>query len=113
MKNAKHEYNVVIDSKNELEKYLDVMKYENEVLKLELEEKYKALDNCLNENVAMNVVANRHSYHMYANRHFKKKHAHTTCYECGRKSHIAFYCFYKEKILFSRKFRFLKVPNFN
>ena len=58
MENAKHEYDVVIDSKNELEKYLDVMKSENEVLKLELEEKCKALDNCLNENVALKVSIN-------------------------------------------------------
>ena len=35
MENAKHEYDVVIDSKNELEKYLDVMKSENEAFKLE------------------------------------------------------------------------------
>ena len=34
VENTKHEYDVVIDSKNELEKYLDVMKSENEVLKL-------------------------------------------------------------------------------
>ena len=55
VENAKHEYDVVIDSKNELEKYLDVMKSENEVLKLELEEKCKALNNCLNENAALKV----------------------------------------------------------
>ena len=55
VKNAKHEYDVVIDSKNEFEKYLDVMKFENEALKLELEEKCKALDNCLNENVIIKV----------------------------------------------------------
>ena len=34
---------------------------------------------------------------MHANRHSKKKHAHTTCYECGKRGHIAFYCSYKEK----------------
>ena len=34
---------------------------------------------------------------MHANRPFRKKHAHITCYECGRKGHIAFYCSYKEK----------------
>ena len=76
------------------------MKSENEVLKLELEEKCKALDNCLNENVALKVSTKKkekHTNHMHANRHFKKKHAHTTCYECGRRGHIAFYCSYKEK----------------
>ena len=34
---------------------------------------------------------------MHANRHSRKKHAHTTCYECGRKCYIAFYCSYKAK----------------
>ena len=32
------------------------MKSENEVLKLELEEKCKALDNCLNENVTLKIL---------------------------------------------------------
>ena len=50
------QYDVVIDSKNELEKYLDAMKSENETLKLELEEKCKALDICLNENAALKVM---------------------------------------------------------
>ena len=100
VENTKHEYDVVIDSKNEFEKYLDVMKFENEALKLELEEKCKALDNCLNENATLKVFTinkEKHTNHVHTNRHFRKKHAHTTCYECGRKDHIAFYCFYKEK----------------
>ena len=100
MENAKHEYDVVIDSKNELEKYLDAMKSKNEAPKLELEEKCKALDICLNENATLKVSTNKkekHTNHMYANRQFRKKNAHTTCYECGRKCHIACYCLYKEK----------------
>ena len=56
VENAKHEYDVVIDSKNELEKYLDVMKSKNETFKLELEEKCKAIDNCLNENVVIKFL---------------------------------------------------------
>ena len=36
VENAKLEYDVVIDNKYELEKYLDVMKSKNEALKLEL-----------------------------------------------------------------------------
>ena len=115
VKNAKHEYNVVIDSKNELEKYLDVMKFENEALKLELEEKCKALDNCLNENATLKVSINRkenHTNHMHDNRHSRKKHAHTTCYEYGRKGHIAFYYSYKNKHYLFKKFGFLKVPMF-
>ena len=76
------------------------MKFENEALKLKLEEKCKALDNYLNEKVALKVSTNKkekHTNHMHVNRHFRKKHAHTTCYECGRKYHIAFYCSNKEK----------------
>ena len=88
MENAKHEYDVVIDSKNELERYLNAMKSENEPLKLELEEKWKALDICLNENVVLKVSTNKkekHTKHMHANRQFRKKHAYTSYYECGRK----------------------------
>ena len=68
VENAKHEYDVVIDSKNELEKYLVVMKSENEAFKLELEEKCKALDNCLNKNVALKVSINKKkkAYKSYA-----------------------------------------------
>ena len=36
MENAKLEYDVIINNKNELKKYLDVMKSKNEALKLEL-----------------------------------------------------------------------------
>ena len=100
VENAKHEYDVVIDRKNELEKYLDVMKSKNKALKLELEEKCKTLDNCLNENVALKLSTNKkekYTNHMHANRHFRKKSAYTTCYECGRKCHIAFHCSLKDK----------------
>ena len=54
----------------------------------------------MHENAALKVSINKkekHTNHMHANRHFRKKHAHTTCYECGRKCHIAFYCSYKAK----------------
>ena len=39
LKKSKHEYDVVIDNKNELEKCFDDMKFENEAFRLELEEK--------------------------------------------------------------------------
>ena len=76
------------------------MKSENETLRLELEEKSKALGNCLNENVALIISINekeKHTNHMHANRPPRKKHAHLTCYECSRKCHIAFYCSYNAK----------------
>ena len=76
------------------------MNSENKALRLELEEKCKALNECLNENVALKVSMNekkKHINHVHGNRNSRKKHAHTTCYECGRKSHIAFYCSFKKK----------------
>ena len=78
-----------------MEKYFDNLKYENEAFRLKLEEKRKALENCLNENVSIKISINeqeKHTNHMHANRPPRKKHAHITCYECGRKGHIAFYC---------------------
>ena len=43
VENAKHDYNVVVNSKNEFEKCFVNLKSENEALRLELEEKHKAL----------------------------------------------------------------------
>ena len=74
------------------------MKSKNKALRLELEEKRKALNECLNENVALKVSMNekkKHINHMHGNRYSRKKHAHTTYYEYGRKGHIAFYCSFK------------------
>ena len=82
-----------MDNKNELEKCFDNLKSENEALRLELEEKNKALENCLNENAALKISKNRsekHINHMHANKPPRKKHTHISCYECGRKCHIAF-----------------------
>ena len=45
---AKHDYDVVVDSKNEVEKCFANLKSKNEVLRLELEEKHKALEKNLN-----------------------------------------------------------------
>ena len=87
------------------------MKFENEALRLELEEKHKALENNLNENAAhkLTIVEKRkHTYHKYANRPPRKKHAHITCYECGRKGHIAFYCSLKVKCSSFKKIWVLK-----
>ena len=92
VENAKHEYDVVVDSKNELEKCFDDLKSENEALRLELEEKCKALNESLNENATLKVFMNeklKHDDHEHGNKHFRNKHVQTTCYECGRKGHIA------------------------
>ena len=100
VENAKHDYDAVIDSKNELEKCFAMLKSENEVLKLEIEEKHKALEKNSNENAALKLTINEmkmHTRHKHANRPPRKKHAHITCYECGQKGHIAFYCSLKVK----------------
>ena len=100
VENTKHEYNILIDNKNELEKCLDEMKSKSEALRLELEEKCKKLNECLNENDVLKVSMNekeKHVNHIHRYRHSRKKHAHTTCYECGRKGHIAFYYSFKNK----------------
>ena len=76
------------------------MKSENEALRLELEEKHKAFEKSLNENDALRLTINekkKHTNHMHTNRPPRKKHAHITCYECGRKGHIASYCSLKVK----------------
>ena len=62
----------------------------NEVLKLELESKSKTLNKCMNENVALKLSIDeklKHCNHdclKHDNRH-RKKYAHITCYNCGRK----------------------------
>ena len=58
VENAKHDYDVVIDNKNELEKCFDDLRIENEALRLELKEKNRALENCLNENFAPKISIN-------------------------------------------------------
>ena len=61
---------------------LDDHKSENETLKLELENKKKALNECMNENVTLKLSIDdklNHCNHKHENRQFRKKHAHTTC----------------------------------
>ena len=106
VENAKHDYDVVVDSKNELEKCFTNVKSENKALRLELDKKHKALEKNLDENVALKLIINekkRHTYHKHANRPPRKKHAHITCYECGRKCHIVFYCSFKVKCSLFKK----------
>ena len=79
VENAKHDYDVVIDNKNELDKCFNNLKSENETFILELEKKRKALENCLNENTALKISINekeKHTNHMHANRPLRKKHTH-------------------------------------
>ena len=83
-----------------LKNALQIWNLKNEALRLELEEKPKALEKSLDENVAIKLIINekkKHTYHKHANRSSRKKHAHISCYEYGRKGHIAFYCSLKVK----------------
>ena len=54
VENAKHNYDVVVDSKNEVEKCFANLKSENKALRLELEEKHKALEKNLDEMLLLN-----------------------------------------------------------
>ena len=56
VENAKHEYDVAIDNKIELEKCFDDLKSKNKALRLELENKCKALNECMNEKDRKSVV---------------------------------------------------------
>ena len=52
------------------------------------------------KNVALKLTINekkKHTNHMHVNRPPRKKHAHITCYECGRKGHNAFHYSLKAK----------------
>ena len=82
------------------------MKFENEALRLELEDKCKVLNESLNENAALKVSMNEkleHDNHKHDNRHSRKKHVHTTFYSCSRKWHITFYCYFKKNISLFKK----------
>ena len=79
--------------------------------RLELDEKHKALEKNLDENAALKLTINekkKHTYHKHANRPPRKKHAHITCYECGRKCHIAFHSSLKVKCSSFKKIWVLK-----
>ena len=92
--------------KNELEKCFDSVKSKNEDLRLELENKDKVLNECMNENVALKLSIDdklKHCDHKHENRQFRNKHAHTTCYSYGRKRNISYFCSFKKNISFIKK----------
>ena len=63
LENAKCDYDV-IENKIELKKCFDSVKYENEALRLELENKDKALNECMNENVTLKSSMNEKLKHL-------------------------------------------------
>ena len=65
----------------------------------------------MNENTTLKLSINeklKHDDHKHDNRHFRKKHAHTTCYSCGRKGHNAFYYSFKKNVSSFKKIWFSK-----
>ena len=112
VENAKHDYDVVIDNKNELDKCFNNLKSENGVLRLELEEKSKALGNYLNENTALKISKNRiekHINHMHANRYLRRSMHTSFAMNVVKKVTLLFTVLLTLNILLLRKFRFLKV----
>ena len=115
MENAKHKYDVVIDSKKELEKYLDALNSENEALKLELKEKCKALDICLDENVTLKFLLVRKKSILIICMPIEtlERSMHILlAMNVVEKVTLLFIVFIRKNILPSRKFGFLKVPIF-
>ena len=69
---------------------------EIETLKLELENKEKALNKCMNENATLKLSIDeklKHCNHdclKHDNRQYRKKYAYITCYNYGRKNALYF-----------------------
>ena len=61
----------------------------------------------MNEMLSLNDKL-KHTDHKHDNRNFRKKHAHTACYCCGRKRHITFYCSFKKNVFSIKKVWVLK-----
>ena len=85
-----------------MQKGFDNAKSKNEALRLELESKDKVLSECMNENAALKLSIDEkskycsHDYSRNENRQYRKKHAHVTCYNCGRKGHKSYYWSFKK-----------------
>ena len=109
---AKHDYDVVIDNKNELEKCSDNLKSENKALRLELEEKSKALENCLKENVAFKISINEKGKHtniyMQIN-HLRRSMHILLAMNVVEKAILFFITLLMLNLILLRKFGFLKV----
>ena len=104
LENTKHDYDEVSEKNIEYQSELNDARTEIETLKLELENKEKALNKCMNENATLKLSIDeklKHCNHdclKHDNRQYRKKHAPITCYNCGRKGHISHYCSFNKKI---------------
>ena len=57
----------------------------------------------MNENVALKLSIDEKLNHCdlkHENKEFRKKHAYTTYYSCGRIGHISYYCSFKKECFF-------------
>ena len=55
----------------------------------------------MNENTALKLSIDdklKHCDHKHENTQFRKKHAHTTYYNCGRKRRISYYCSFRKNV---------------
>ena len=90
LEHAKKDSEIIIDDKKNLQINLDNEKSNNEVLKLELDNKNEDLIKCMNENSALklslreNPMHGSHEHFKNKNKHHRKKNANITCYKCGR-----------------------------
>ena len=107
--NVKNEYEIVIGNKNGLEDAYKNAKSEIEALRLELENKGKALLVSMNENFVLKLSINEKTMQC-SNEHSKsknrqyRKHENIPCYICGVKGHIAYKCCFvkHDSLLFKR-----------
>ena len=106
---AKNEYEIVIRNKNDLEDAYKNAKFEIEALRLELENKDKALLVSMNENSALKLSINEktmqsfNEHSKYENRQYRR-HENVACYKCGMEGHMPYkYCYIKHDFsLFKR-----------
>ena len=96
---AKNEYEIVIGKRNDLENAYKNAKFEIEALRLELENKDKALLVSMNENSSLKLCINEKTMQC-SNKHSKsknrqyRKHENVVCYKCGVKGHMPYKCCY-------------------
>ena len=95
--NAKNEYEIVICNRNDLEDAYKNAKSEIEALRLELENKDKALLVFMSENFVLKLSINEKTM-KHSNKHSNsqnrqhRKHENVACYKCSVKGHMPYKC---------------------
>ena len=109
LNNTKHEYEIVISNRNDVEEAYKDAKSEIDAIRLELENKDKALLVFMNENSALKLSINEKTMKC-SNEHSKmdnrqnRKHENVAWYKCSVKGHMPYkYCYIKhDSSLFKR-----------